>query len=141
MSHSLFSKRQLTAFGRPDAANRRHCWGWPQTCPHPALVSSRHGTPRVLPLPGAWPLVSTPLGHIPASHQAQVSALLGWDVLWAEDGGARRPGVSGTISRADETERKRQLRGAWGLLSRWVPWDTPQRRRRGTCSQTSLSTC
>lgn len=56
----------------------------------PSLSSCHHPcwSPTVLPLPGAQPLVSTPPGHTPASRQTQVSALLGWDVLWAENGGA-----------------------------------------------------
>lgn len=87
--------------------------------------SHRHPPPRVLPLPGARPLVSYPLGVHPSQPPGTSECRPGPVGLWAEDGGARRP-------RGSELPEQR---GAWGLPSRCAPGGTPWRRRRGACSQ------
>lgn len=91
--------------------------------PPPALMWSPPGTPRVLPLPGTPPTVSTPCGgpchRLPGSRRCPPD----WDVLWAR---AQEPGDPRSLLQSLRLteQRERQLSGAQGLLSHWVPWDT-----------------
>ena len=65
--HSVLSKCRFTAFGRPDAANRRHCWRWPRTCPQPVLMSP----PLLAPHSPASPRCTAPCVHPSGAHPSR----------------------------------------------------------------------